>query len=226
MLNGSGNQPVRSTAMTRRALPLLALAALLLTGCFTGPRPHFNDDPFPTGLQTGDPAIDAVLQKLDAATTGPATATYSVLTKFGNVTNSGTALLGVDSRSITIGNVRYVETPAGSVTCADDGSIPCIAGLDPTRISDIGVTIEFYAAEAATRLRRDATSMIAPTTSHVETIADLPALCVDVPLAGGVAVYCALDNGLVARVDDGDVAVNLTAFSPTADPGRLQLPTV
>lgn len=212
--------------MKRRTLPVLVAVALLLTGCFTGKRPYFNDNPFPVGAPTGDAAIDAVLQKLDAATTGPATAAYSVLTKFGNVTSTATVVLDAGSRSVTIGNVRYVETPTGAVTCTEDKSAPCVEGLVATRVSDIGVTIDFYAAEAATRLRRDATSMIAPTTPHVETIADQPALCVDVPLAGGVAVYCALDSGLVARVDDGDVAVNLALFSPTADPGRLQLPAM
>lgn len=212
--------------MNRRALPVLALAALVLTGCLTGKRPYFNDEPFPTGSLTGDASIDAVLQKLDAAATGPATAAYSVLTKFGNTTNPASVALDVGSRSVTIGNIRYVETPTGAATCAADNSVPCVAGLDPTRVSDIGVTIDFYAAEAATRLRRDAQAMLAPTTPHVETIAGQAALCVDVPLAGGVAVYCVLDSGLVARMDDGDVAVNLTLFSPTADPGLLQLPAV
>ena len=212
--------------MNRRALPVLVLAVLLLTSCMTGKRPSFSDDPFPTGEPTGDASIDAVLQKMDAATTGPVTANYSVLTKFGNTTNSASVVLDAGSRSVTIGNVRFVETPTGAVTCAADNAVPCIAGLDPTRVSNIGVTIDFYATEAATRLRRDAQAALAPTTPHVETIAEQAALCVDVPLAGGVAVYCVLDSGLVARVDDGDVAVNLTLFSPTADPGMLQLPVI
>lgn len=212
--------------MKRRRLPVLALVVLLLTGCFTGKRPYFSDEPFPARAPTGDAAIDAVLQKLDAATTGPATAAYSVLTKFGNVTHPATVVLDAGSRSVSIGNVRYVEASAGAVTCAEDNSVPCVEGLVATRVSDIGVTIDFYASEAATRLRRDATSMLAPSISHVETIAEQPALCVDVPLAGGVAVYCALDSGLVARVDDGDVAVNLTLFSAAADPGLLQLPAI
>ncbi len=212
--------------MNRRALPLLALVALLLTGCFTGKRPSFNDSPFPVGATTGDAAIDAVLQKLDAATAGPASATYSVLTKYGNVTNNAAIVLDSGSRSVTIANVRYVDTPTGAATCAADNSAPCVSGLDAARVSNIGVTINFYSSEAATRLRRDAQAVLAPSTPHAETIADQSALCVDVPLSGGVAVYCALDNGLVARLDDGDVAVNLTAFSPTSDPGMLQLPTI
>ncbi len=220
--------PVRSPAMSRRGLPALVLAAgaLLLSACFTGPRPHFDDDPFPAGATTGDAAIDAVLAKLDAATTGPATAAYSVLTKFGNFTNQAAVVLDAGSRSVTIGNVRYVQTSAGEETCSVDGTIACITGLDASRVSDIGVTVDFYAKEAATRLRRDARALIAPTTAHVETIADQPATCVDVPLAGGVAVYCALDTGLVARLDDGDVAVNLTSFTTAIDPALLVLPSL
>ena len=89
--------------MTRRLLPAFVLVTLLLSGCFTGKRPHFNDDPFPSGAVTGDAAIDAVLAKLDAPTTGPATAAYSVLTKFGNTSNTATVVLDQGSRSVTIG---------------------------------------------------------------------------------------------------------------------------
>lgn len=210
--------------MNRRALPVIVVVASLLTGCMTGERPYFNDNPFPTGAPTGDASIDAVLQRLDAVTAGPATAAYTVLTKFGNVTNTASVVVDAGGRSVTIGNIRYVETPTGAVTCTEDASVPCVNGLEAARVSDVGVTINFYSSEAATRLRRDALAVVAPTTAHVETIAEQSALCVDVPLAGGVAVYCALDNGLVARLDDGDVAVNITSFSPTADPGRLQLP--
>lgn len=91
----------------------------------------------------------------------------------------------------------------------------------PHGVSDIGITIDFYAQDTATRLRRDATATIAPTTADDETIAEQPATCVDLPLAGGVAVYCVLDNGLLARLDDGDVAVNLILYGASADAGQL-----
>jgi len=211
--------------MSRRGAVALALSALLLAGCFTGKRPYFTDDPFPAGSLTGDVAIDAVLTKLDAVTTGPVTAGYSVLTKFGYSTTTAVVILDADSRSVTIGNVHYIETPATSATCAEDGSVPCADGLDASKVSNIGITIDFYAAEAAKRLRRDSSAKIAPTTAHVEAIAEQTATCVDVPLSGGVAVYCVLDNGLVARLDDGDVAVNLTLFGPMVDATRFQLPT-
>lgn len=210
--------------MSRRGAFALVLSLVLLAGCFTGKRPSFSEDPFPAGAMTGDAAIDAVLTKLDAATTGPATAAYSVLTKFGNTTNPAIVILDGGNRSVVIGNVHYIDTPAAQATCAEDASVPCASGLDASRVSNIGVTIDFYAADTAKRLRRDFRGMVGPSTAHVETIADQPVTCVDVPLSGGVAVYCVMDNGLVARLDDGDVAVNLTLFGAVADASRFVIP--
>lgn len=210
--------------MSRRGAFAVVLSLVLLTGCLTGKRPSFKDDPFPPGTMTGDAAIDAVLTKLDAATAGPATAAYSVLTKFGNTTSQAIVVLDGGSRSVLIGNVRYIDTVSAQATCAEDASVPCIDGLDASKVSNIGVTIDFYASDTAKRLRRDFRGMVGPSTAHVETIADQPATCVDVPLSGGVAVYCVMDNGLVARLDDGDVAVNLTLFGEVADANEFIIP--
>ncbi len=210
--------------MSRRGAVALVLSAALLAGCFTGKRPYFTDEPFPAGTMTGDASIDAVLAKLDAVTSGPATAAYSVLTKFGNTTASAVVILDAGSRSVTIGNVRYIDTPNAQATCAEDGSVPCLAGLDATKVSNIGITVDFYAADTAKRLRRDFRAMIGPSSPHVETIADQPVTCVDLPLSGGVAVYCVMDNGMVARLDDGDVAVNLTLFGAAADASKFVIP--
>ena len=165
-----------------------------------------------------------MLAKLDAVTSGPATAAYSVLTTFGTTTASAVVILDAGSRSVTIGNVRYIDTPNAQATCAEDGSVPCLAGLDATKVSNIGITVDFYAADTAKRLRRDFRAMIGPSSPHVETIADQPVTCVDLPLSGGVAVYCVMDNGMVARLDDGDVAVNLTLFGAAADASKFVIP--
>lgn len=210
--------------MTRRGAFALALSVVLLTGCFTGKRPYFDDEPFPAGSMTGDAAIDVVLVKLDAVTTGPVTAAYSVLTKFGNTTSQAIVILEGSNRSVTIGNVHFIDTPTAQATCAEDASVPCIDELDASKVSNIGVTIDFYAADTAKRLRRDFRGMVGPSTAHIETIADQTVTCVDVPLSGGVAVYCVMDNGLVARLDDGDVAVNLTLFGDVADASRFTIP--
>lgn len=211
--------------MSRRGLVALALFAVLLTGCYTGERPYFNaEGAFPPGTTTGDPSIDAVLNKIDAVTEGPATAAYSILTKYGNVTRPGLVVLDPGSRSITVGNVRFIQTPERAATCTEDGSQPCIDALDLQRISDTGVTFDFYGADTAKRIRRDAEAKIGPAVLHTDTIAGQSATCVDVPLPGGTAVYCALDNGVVAKLDDGDVLVTLTLYGGVVDPNAFVIP--
>lgn len=213
---------VRSTIVSRRAVLAIALSSLLLAGCFTGQRPFFGDsNAFPPGTMTGDPAIDAVLTKLDGATVGPATAAYTVLTKFGNKTSPAVVVLAPGKRSITIGNVHYVQTESSADTCTQDGSVPCVHGFDPQRISDVGITVDFYAADTAKRLRRDAQAKLGPAIASQETIAGQAATCVDVTVSGGTAVYCVLADGLVAKLDDGDVRIVLTLFGAIADPNQF-----
>lgn len=198
---------------------------VLLAGCATGQRPYFNaEGAFPPGTTTGDPSIDAVLNKIDAVTTGPVTAAYSILTKYGNITRPGLVVLDPGYRSITVGNIRYIQTPDRAATCTEDNTQPCVDAFDPQRISDTAVTVDFYAAETAKRMRRDAQAKIGPAVLHTDTIAEQAATCVDVPLPGGTAVYCALDNGLVAKVDDGDVLVTLTLYGSVVDKNAFVIP--
>lgn len=199
-------------------IALAPLAALvLLAGCQLGERPTFSDDPFPPGLATGDPAIDAVLDKLDGVTRGPVTASYSVLRKFGAVEFPAGIVLSGGQRSITLGNTRYLQTEPLVQTCKVDGSSPCLTGIVTQSSSDVGLTIDFYAADTARRLRRDAQAKVGPTSLYNQDFAGIAATCVDVPLANGTAVYCALDNGLLAKLDDGDVLVTLTFLAETVD---------
>src|SRR5215211_378433 len=60
---------------------LAIVAAVGLSGCFTGPRPTLAEAP----QMTGDPAADAVLERLDRAATTAFSADYDVLTRFGGV---------------------------------------------------------------------------------------------------------------------------------------------
>lgn len=200
----------------RRLLPFV-LPLLLLTGCQLGERPSFSSDPFPPGSLTGDPYIDAVLQRLDGVTSGPVTAVYSVLRKYGNTEYTATVILSNGQRAVTLGNTKYLQTEPVVQTCAIDGSSPCVNGIVAQASSDVGLTIDFYAADTAKRLRRDAQAKTGPSLTHTDTIGDQIATCVDTPLTGGTAVYCALDNGMLAKLDDGDVLVTLTMYSETAD---------
>jgi hypothetical protein len=201
--------------MRRRSAALGLL--ILLSGCFTGERPSFTTEPFPVGALSGDPSIDQVLAQFDAVNDGPYTAVYTVLTKFGNTTRPATVSVATARRSITVGDVRFLTVNGSSQTCQLAKTDPCSSTIDPARISDTQITPNFYAADAAKRLRRIAVARIGTPIASVATIAGQSATCVDVPVSGGVSVFCALANGPLARLDDGAVAINLTKWTPAAD---------
>ncbi|MEY2583341.1 MAG: hypothetical protein QOE09_3190 [Ilumatobacteraceae bacterium] len=190
---------------------------LVLSGCFTGQRPSFTTEPFPRGSSSGDPSIDQVLTQLDAVNDGPYTAGYTVLTKFGNTTRPASVSVAPSRRSVTVGDVRFLSAGGSSQTCALHTTAPCSSSIDPARISDTQITPDFYAADAAKRLRRSAVARIGPPVSHNEQIAGQSATCVEVPVPGGTAVYCTLTKGPLARLDDGAVSINLTQYAPTID---------
>lgn len=194
----------------------LALVTLL-SGCFTGPRPSYTTEAFPPGSPSGDAAIDDVLAQLDAVNDGPYTATYSVLTKFGNVTRPASVSVAAGRRSVTVGEVRFITTNGASQTCILDQANPCSSTIDAARISDTQITPNFYAADSAKRLRRGAVARIGSTIPHTDQIAGQTATCVDVPVSGGVSTFCALTNGPLARLDDGAVRIELTSYSPAVD---------
>ena len=199
----------------------LTVLALTITGCQTGKRPTFADDPFPKGAPTGDAAIDAVLAKLDAVGEDPFTATYEIITKFGNVSRTAAVSATAGRRSVTLGNVRFLSSTASTTTCIFEATPQCTAGLEIARVSDTLLTPDFYALDAAKRLRRDALSIIGPTVSRSEMIGNQPANCVDLVVSGGTIVYCILDSGLLAKIDDADVAVTLTSWVPAATDGMF-----
>ena len=211
--------PPRFEAMRLRPAALGLM--MLMTGCITGQRPSFSPEPFAPGSPTGNTAIDNVLVQLDAVNDGPYTADYTVLTKFGNTTRPATVVVEAGRRSITVGSVRFITgtgtATASTQTCLLDKTDPCSSTIDPARISDTQITPDFYATDAAKRLRRSAVALVGPTVAHVEQIAGQTATCVDVPVTGGTSVFCALPNGPLARLDDGAVAINLTQYASAAD---------
>jgi hypothetical protein len=201
--------------MQHRALALALL--IVLTGCFTGERPTLTSEPFPAGSPSGDQSIDQVLAQLDAVNNGPYTAVYTVLTKFGNITHRATVSVDARRRSITVGTVRFLTINGAAETCLLGEAATCSSTIDPARISDTQITPDFYAADAAKRLRRSAVDLIGKPVSHVENIAGQSATCVDVPLAGGTSVFCVLAKGPLARLVDGAVAITLTKFETSVD---------
>ncbi len=196
---------------------IVCLLTVLAAGCATGQRPRFSDDSFGIGQRTGDPAVDAVLTGLDSVTASPHTftATYDILTKYGEAPHSATVTVDGARRAVTVDRVRYLDIPDGSQTCVAEA---CSTGLNPAAISDTQLTIDFYATSAATRLRVDANAKIGPSTARAETVAGRPATCVDVAQSNNTATYCALADGPLAELDDADVRVTMTSYQPVADP--------
>ena len=215
--------------MSRRpllALPFVLLFTLLLAGCFTGERPTFDStDTFQPGTPTGDANVDPILDQLDHVTKGPATAHYEVLTKYGNLQTNASVELSPGKRNVIVDNTRYIQSDKGTATCTVDRTIACSSGFDPTRISDVGITVDFYGSDAAKRLRRDTQAKIGPTVPHTATIAGQKVKCVDIPLNGGTAVYCVLSNGLLAKRDDGDIRILMKSYSATVDSTVFDIPT-
>ena len=92
-----------------------------------------------------------------------------MLTKFGNITRpASVSLASIGRRSVTVGDVRFLTADGASQTCLLAKTDPCSSSIDPARISDTQITPDFYAADAAKRLRRSAVARIGTPVAHVE----------------------------------------------------------
>ncbi len=201
---------------TLRTLAVALVTALTLAGCATGPRPSFDADE-PARQATGDPAIDAVLDRLDRVGVEQFTADYTILTRLGGRESTATVVQADNSRrSITINDVRFIDG-SGTVATCNLTSAECEAVINDARVSDVQITHDFYGPSFARRLRVDAGRSLAPARGYSETIGGQPATCADVPVSGGTKVYCALDIGPLARYDGNDVLIELVSLDPTPD---------
>lgn len=205
-----------SDVLSARTLAVAVLAALTLAACATGPRPSFDADE-PAQQATGDPAIDAVLERLDRVGIEQFTADYTILTRLGAKESTATVVQADNSRrSITINAVRFIDG-SGTVATCNLATAECEAVINDARVSDVQITHDFYGSSFARRLRVDAARSLTPARGYTETIGGLPATCADVPVSGGTKVYCALDDGPLARYDGNDVLIELVALNPTPD---------
>jgi len=206
------------TARRAGALAAVAAAAIALAGCFTGERPTLADGP----AMSGDPAVDAVLQRLDAARTSTFSVGYDVLTRFGDKRTAVTVVqAGPARRVITVGHIKFVVDDTAAATCDLDTSA-CSTTIDAARISDTQLAPDFFATSAAIRLRRDAAARIAPAAGSTEPIAGQQATCVAVPVTGSTETYCALDGGPLARLDAADLRIDLTSWSAAVDEAQFE----
>jgi len=199
---------------------VLITATLAISACGLGPRPSFDADE-PLQAPTGDPAIDAVLDRLDAVGIEQFTAGYDILTRLGGLESTASVVQADNSRrSVTVNEVRFLNGTGNSATC-NLTTAECEAVINDARISNVQLTHDFYASSMARRLRVDAGRRISDSLGYVETIAGQPATCVDVPVSGGTKVYCALDAGVLAKYDGADLLIDLTSFSDVPDESKF-----
>lgn len=194
---------------------------MLLAGCALGPRPTLQPDE-----RVDDAAIEAVLEHLDGALRATFTGTYVVTPSLAGATpaevtvhHDGSA--GEGRTKVVVnrpdgGVVEYVDLGGELRTC-QGGFSECVAGYDEARISDLSITSSFWGVNAERRLSTDADRDIADAEAGTESIADQPATCATVTLSEGVATYCALDAGPLARYVGNDVTIELTAFDGSVD---------
>lgn len=188
----------------------------MLTACALGERPYFDDSPTIVGTATGDTAIDAVLDRLDAVGGSMFTASYDSTLRYGGVESTAEVTQVGPRRSVTIGKVRYVNDGGSTRTCVLDTGV-CEDGIQAAAVSNTGLTPEFVFGDMAKRLRRDAQARIAPSVASTTEIAGMQATCVDVQVSGGTKQYCVLDDGVIARFVGADVELELQRYLPSAD---------
>jgi hypothetical protein len=199
-------------------MALFVLVVVGMSGCFTGERPTLAHEP------TTSPAVDAVIDRVSSLGDAVYTADYDVVTAFdGQTTPARASQSGPSRRSLTIGDVRYIVDGSSTRTCTVSTG-QCVDTIDASRVSDVQMNPDFFGTSLTARIRHDAEVAVGEPTASTEDVLDQTATCTAIPVAGpGGAqarvtnTYCVLDNGVLARLDAGDVDVTMTAYEPGAD---------
>jgi hypothetical protein len=206
------------------------MLSVLLAACATGPRPTLEkpagaapDLGGAPGTPSGDAGADGVLSLLEGTNGATFTATYHITRKLGPAETDATVVQAGDTRSITVGDVRFLHTTQ-DVTCSLS-SEACEPGTLDARISDYSVGSAFWAGGPARALRVALTRRSGPPVGSTQNVAGQSTQCVDVPVGAGVEHYCATTVGPVARWDTAAVAVELTGLSATPDTTAFTVPT-
>lgn len=193
-------------------MALFLLIVVGMSGCFTGERPTLAHEP-----TTGSPAVDAIIDRVNSLGEATYTADYDVVTAFdGKTTPAWASQSGAGRRSLTIGDVRYIVDGTSNRTCTVSTG-ECVDTIDPSRVSDVQMNPDFFGTSLTARIRHDAEVAVAPPTASTEDVLGQPATCAAIPVDNATNTYCVLDNGVLARLDAGDVDVTMTAYEPGAD---------
>ncbi|MFK7918094.1 MAG: hypothetical protein AB8G14_08465 [Ilumatobacter sp.] len=209
-----------------RASMFAVIAAVGLTGCFTGERPSFEDDDTAPAASTGNVEIDKVLGLLDSVDRSEFTVGYDITTNLNNIESTGLVVQAEGRRrSVTIENsersVRFIQDAGEELTC-DLLIGACEPSLLDARISDTQLPHTFYGPAFANRLRADADRRISDPTAYTKNIAGQEAQCVDLDVSGGTKTYCALPAGPLAQFVGADVSIDLTSYSPRPDESKFE----
>ena len=191
---------------------LIATAVLAGSGCMTGDRPTVAQE-----TSTGFAALDDLIDRIGDLGEARYSAHYDVLVRYGNTTTTASASQSADDRrSLTIGDVRYVSHAQIAKTCTVSTGV-CIPEIDPSRVSDVMMTPDFFGTSLVHRIELDATRMIADPTVSTEDIDGGQATCVAIPIPGATTTYCVLENGVLSRLDAPDLIVTMTGYSDEVD---------
>lgn len=215
-----------TSAGWRRASIAVAVSAVVLTGCFTGERPTFEDDDTAPAASTGNAEIDNVLGLLDSVGRSEFTVGYDITTNLNSVSSTGLVVQADGRRrSVTIENsdrsIRFIEDAGEELTC-DLLAGACEPSLLDARISDTQLPHTFYGPAFASRLRADADRRISDPVAYAKSIAGQEAQCVDIAVSGGTKTYCALASGPLAEFIGADVTITLTSYSPQPDVSKFE----
>jgi hypothetical protein len=200
-------------------MALFVLVVVGMSGCFTGERPTLAHEP------TTSPAVDAVTDRVSSLGDAVYTADYDVVTAFdGQTTSARASQSGPSRRSLTIGDVRYIVDGSSTRTCTVSTG-QCVDTIDASRVSDVQMNPDFFGTSLTARIRHDAEVAVGEPTASTEDVLGQTATCTAIPVAGlggaqesrATNTYCVLDNGVLARLDAGDVDVTMTAYEPGAD---------
>ncbi|MEO1057704.1 MAG: hypothetical protein AAFY28_12385 [Actinomycetota bacterium] len=213
--------PHRRRRPAARAALVAAVGGLVLSACFTGERPSFEDE-VPLDEPTGSAEVDEVLTLLDSVDVATFSADYEILTKFGGLESTATVVQADDGRrSITVNDIRFLINTGTDSTC-DLVADTCEATINDARISDTLLSHNFYADSFAQRLRVDANRRVGDPRGYRITQAGQQATCVEVPVSGGSVNYCALDNGPLARYDGADQFIEMVAIGTEIDEAAFE----
>ena|GEM_PF-2136201 len=207
--------------MPNRRLAALGLS-VLLAGCALGDRPKLESPgqaastTVARGSPSGAPGADKILAALEqSADQSTFTAKYHLTRKLGDVERDAVVVHRPGATAVTIGDWTFIRDGQDRTCQTSTGK--CVPGILLQRVSDVINTDNFWASTAAIQIRLGLGQRSADPTFSSEPVAGQNSDCVSIPLGGGVEKYCVGPTGIETLTNRNDLAVRLTALSPTID---------